>query len=118
MSRGLAVLFSAAIAVITILACGMAGAVPLVPNEKPDDTWHVTGTVFASALSEDGQTLYIGGRFTRVRENPPGVAGPEVVVSNVAAIDVKTGAAVSTWAPKVTGDKAVVRALEVQGDRV
>jgi hypothetical protein len=118
MSRGLGVLFAVTIAAMAIPASGMAGAALLVPNEKPDDTWHVTGTVFASALSEDGQTLYVGGRFTRVRENPPGVAGPELVVSNVAAIDVRTGAAVRTWAPKVTGDKAVVRALEVQGDRV
>jgi hypothetical protein len=118
MSRGLVVLFSMVAAAVTVLAAGMAGAIPLVPSETPDDTWHVTGTVFTSALSDDGETLYVGGRFTRVRENPPGVAGPDVVVSNVAAIDVDSGDAVSSWTPKVTGDGAVVRALEVQGDTV
>jgi hypothetical protein len=74
--------------------------------------------VFASALSPDGDTLYIGGKFTTVRENPPGVAGASVAVSNVAAIDVATGDAVNTWTPRVTGDNAVVRSLAVKGGKV
>jgi hypothetical protein len=48
----------------------------LALGTTPDRTWNANGTVFATALSEDGSTLYIGGKFTRVRENPPGIPGP------------------------------------------
>jgi hypothetical protein len=89
-----------------------------VENETPARTWNTNGTVWDTQLSEDGKTLYIGGKFTRVRENPPGVAGASVAVSNVAAIDVATGTAVRTWTPQVTGTGAFVRSLAVKGDRV
>src|ERR687893_377675 len=88
-------------------------------RETPDKTWNTNGTVFDTELSDDGSTLYIGGRFGSVRENPPGVAGRSFAVSNVAAIDVATGEAISGWNPKVTGGTSpVVRALEVEGDKV
>jgi hypothetical protein len=87
-------------------------------SETPDRTWNTNGTVFDTQLSEDGNILYIGGKFTRVRENPPGVAGASVVVSNVAAIDVATGTAVRTWTPQVSGTGAVVQSLAVKDDRV
>ncbi len=87
-------------------------------SETPDRTWNTNGTVFDTQLSEDGKTLYIGGKFTRVRENPPGVAGASVAVSNVAAIDVATGTAVRSWTPQVSGDGAVVQSLAVKDDRV
>jgi hypothetical protein len=75
--------------------------------------------VRATALSEDGSTLYIGGKFTSVRENPSGESGASVDVSNVAAIDVATGAAIPTWTPQVTGgDSASVHALAVKDGRV
>ncbi len=89
-----------------------------VENETPTQTWNTNGTVFDTQLSEDGNTLYIGGKFTRVRENPPGVSGASVVVSNVAAIDVASGNAVRTWTPQVTGDGSVVQSLAVKDDRV
>ena len=87
-------------------------------RETPERTWNTNGTVFDTELSADGDTLYIGGKFTTVRENPPGVAGASVAVSNVAAIDVATGDAVNTWTPRVTGDGAVVRSLAVKGGKV
>jgi hypothetical protein len=91
-------------------------------TDRPDSgTWNAAGTVFATALSEDGGTLYIGGKFTRVRENPPGIPGDSVEVSNVAAIDVATGAALKSWTPQVTGTDehpAIVRSLAVKDGKV
>src|SRR5215210_3410408 len=89
------------VAVATVLAVGVAGAAPFVPSQTPDNTWNVSGTVFDTALSEDGETLYIGGKFTKVRKNPPGTPGTTLAVNNVAAIDVDTGAAIASWNPKV-----------------
>jgi hypothetical protein len=90
-------------------------------RETPDDTWMTNGNVYAQALSADGETLYIGGKFNRLRENPPGAPGGAIAVNNVAAIDADTGTPVRGWRPAVTGDASnspVVRALEVRGGRV
>ena len=47
----------------------IVGASPaLALTERPDDTYMTNGEVYATALSEDGNTLYIGGKFSRVRE--------------------------------------------------
>jgi hypothetical protein len=70
----------------------------------PEKTWNTNGTVFDTALSPDGKTLYIGGRFTVVRENPAGQPGDAVSVRNLAAIDVATGTVIRGWRPQVTGD--------------
>ena len=72
------------------------------------------GKVYATALSGDGKVLYIGGEFTEVRQK----SGVSRKVSNVAAINVKTGAAISTWRPKVTGRDAVVRSLALKNGKV
>lgn len=101
-----------------MLLIGTPPADALVPRELPEHTWNTNGTVFDTELSADGKTLYVGGKFTRVRENPPGVAGRSIAVNSVAAIDVATGEAISAWNPKVTGGSATVRALEIAGDRV
>jgi hypothetical protein len=117
MCRRLALVVLTAV-LATVLAVGTAGAGPYVPSETPDDTWMTNGTVFTSALSEDGKTLYIGGKFNRVLQNPPGQSGPKITVSGLAAIDVQTGNAIGSWTPTVTGGKAVVRSLEVKGNKV
>jgi hypothetical protein len=70
----------------------------------PEKTWNTNGTVFDTALSPDGKTLYLGGRFTAVRENPAGQPGEAVSVRNLAAIDVATGSVIRGWRPQVTGD--------------
>jgi hypothetical protein len=111
---------------VSMLVAVAASAIAVAPpahadiavRETPDHTWNTNGTVFDTELSEDGSTLYIGGKFTRVRENPPGVAGRSFAVNSVAAIDVSTGEAISSWNPKVTGGTATVRALELEGDKV
>jgi hypothetical protein len=112
---GLAVLVAVAASAIGV---ALPAHAVTATRETPDRTWNTNGTVFDTELSEDGSTLYIGGKFTRVRENPPGVAGRSFAVNSVAAIDVATGEAISTWNPKVTGGNAKVRALEVEGGKV
>lgn len=97
-------------ALMTIQA--IVGASPaLALSERPDDTHMTNGKVYASALSESGKTLYIGGKFNRVKETRSGGSTVGRAVSNVAAINVKTGALIQTWRPQVTGDGAVVRSL-------
>ena len=93
--------------------------------ETPDKTWATNGTVFDTALSDDGKTLYVAGRFSAVRENPPGQAGDKVGRKNLAAIDVATGEVIRTWKPEATGivdsagtDNSVVRAIEVENGKV
>ena len=82
--------------------------------ETPDNTYMTNGKVYATALSEDRKVLYIGGEFTEVRQR----SGVSYKVSNVAAINVKTGAAIRTWRPKVSGEEAVVRSLAVKNGKV
>jgi hypothetical protein len=105
---------------LAVLAGGMViqailGASPaLALSERPDDTYMTNGKVYATALSVDGDVLYIGGEFTRVGQK----SGSSFTVKNVAAINVKTGAAIRTWRPEVTGHEAVVRALAVKNGKV
>jgi hypothetical protein len=82
--------------------------------------WTTNGIVYDQALSEDGETLYIGGKFTQVRP-PAGTAGQALAVGRVAAIDVDTGVPIRTWNPNVTsndGTTPVVRSLAAKNGRV
>src|SRR5215211_5781104 len=91
------------------------GASPaLALSETPGNTYMTNGKVYATALSGDRKVLYIGGEFTEVRQK----SGVSYKVSNVAAINVKTGAAIRTWRPKVSGEEAVVRSLAVKNGKV
>jgi hypothetical protein len=100
-------------AVIVIQA--ILGASPAMAlSETPDNTYMTNGKVFATALSGDGKVLYIGGEFTEVKQK----SGGSFTVNNVAAINVKTGAAIHTWRPDVTGSNAVVRSLAVKNGKV
>lgn len=89
-------------------------------RETPDSTWMTNGNVYATAVSEDGETLYIGGKFKQVREKPAGQGGRVVAVNNVAAIDMDTGAAISSWKPAVTSSASSlsVRSLAVKNGQV
>ena len=116
--KGRLVLALAAVAAVLVIQVLFGASPALALNERPDDTYMTNGEVYATALSGDRKTLYIGGKFSRVRENPSGEPGISRPVSNVAAIDVKTGAAIRTWRPQVTGEGAVVRSLAVKNGRV
>ena len=50
-------------AVMLLLAAASAQA---APPDKPANTWVTNGSVFAMAPSADGNTLYLGGSFTRL----------------------------------------------------
>ena len=113
------------LSVLALLAAqvlvGSSSALAAGWPETPDDTWMTNGTVFDTALSPDGRTLYVGGRFSVVRENPSGQPGATVSVRNLAAIEVATGNVIREWRPQVTGDTSVnpvVRAIEVRDGRV
>src|SRR5829696_4140647 len=107
----------AAVAAVAVTPSAHA-AVGLRPT--PDQTWMTNGNVYAQALSADKKTLYIGGKFTQLRENPVGQGGKVFSVNNVAAIDVATGTPIRKWHPSVNnGDAATeVRALAVMNRRV
>ena len=93
-----------------------------VVNNVPQPCWMANGKVYASALSEDGKILYIGGKFKQLRDKPPGQTGAKTLaVNNVAAINVATGAPITGWKPNVAGDASVVpevRALTAKNGRV
>ena len=104
-------------ALITIQAI-ISASPALAMTERPHDTDMTNGEVYATALSEDGETLYIGGKFTRVKDKRSDGITVGRATNNLAAIDVRTGNMIRTWRPKVTGDPAVVRSLAVKDSRV
>src|SRR5918992_1571830 len=79
-----------------------------LPSETPDTTWHLNGPAWA--IVKAGDTIYIGGRFTQLRENPLNEEGGQVKnVGNLAAIDATTGApAPGVEVPKFTGTGSIV----------
>jgi chitodextrinase len=78
----------------------MAPRATAMPTEKPDESWGTNGRV--SAIVQIGNTVYIGGKFTELRED--GGAGPGVLSrSNLAAFDATTGEP-TDWAPKADGE--------------
>jgi hypothetical protein len=102
------------LAAVMVIQAVLCASPALALSEAPDNTYMTNGKVYATALSGDGKVLYIGGEFTEVRQR----SGVSHKVSNVAAINVKTGAAILTWRPKVSGKDAVVRSLAVKNGKV
>lgn len=81
----------------------------------PDTTWRTNGKVYA--LARFGDTLYLGGKFSRV-VSPDGTQ--EITARNVAAFDMATGTPISSFSAAVTNTTATgapwVRALDVSPD--
>jgi hypothetical protein len=111
--------------VITVIAGAIGTIAPAASaalSNTPDPTWMTNGIVYAIVRS--GDRIYVGGRFTSVRSCPPGQAcgaGNTMKVSNVAALDATTGAAIKTWKPAVTGDGTpitTVYALAATGGKI
>ncbi len=126
MRRSLSVLctgliMAAAVVASAILVASPAHAAVGLRERAAPNAWMTNGIVYASALSEDGETLYVGGKFSSVRENPTGSGGETLAVTNVAAMDVDTGLPVGTWKPAVTSDDGThpaVRALAAKDGKV
>ncbi len=67
-------------------------------SNTPDPTWMTDGPVYA--LTHIGNTVYLGGRFSQVRQKPLKQGGPFVNVDDLAGVDATTGAPVEpTWDP-------------------
>ena len=97
---------------LTGLVLALAGLV-VVPAEaayspQPRETWSANSVVFAVATH--GDRVYIGGRFTNVRNV---ATGQTVKRSRVAAFDATTGQLITSFNPTVNGD---VRAIAVSDD--
>ena len=112
--NGRLILTLSVLAAVMVILAILDASPALALSETPDNTYMTNGKVYASALSGDGGRLYIGGEFTEVRQR----SGVGRKVSNLAAINVQTGAAISTWRPKVSGNDAVVRSLAVKDGKV
>ena len=110
-----ALTFALAAGVVATIAAAPAAATLSV---HADDTWQVNGVVFAVVRS--GNTIYLGGEFTRVSACNPETSCPtkSLAVSNLAAIDATSGAAVTSFHPMVTGSDSTVYALAAFGGKL
>ena len=109
---GRLVLALAALAAMMALQATLGASPATAITERPGDTAMTNGEVYASALSENGGTLYIGGKFNRVKETRSDGTTVGRAVSNVAAINLATGDLVRSWRPRVSG--GAVRSLAVE----
>jgi hypothetical protein len=85
-------------------------AAPAVAQTVDADMWVPNGPVFA--VVRQGNTIYIGGRFTSVG---PANGGASVTRRSLAAFDATTGA-LTSWNPSATGGE--VDAMAVSGNTV
>jgi hypothetical protein len=108
-----------------VVAFALTAASPAsatIANGRADSTWMTNGNVFATA--QYGNVLFIGGDFTSVRSSPPGTPSTIIKLNNLAAINMTTGAAISSFHPSVTENdftpttKGLVRSLAIVGDKL
>jgi PQQ-like domain len=103
-----------AIAVLTTIVSTPAFAI----SDNPDETWMTNGQI--RAMVRHGKYLYIGGKFSQVRDSTnPGPRG-KFSAMNLARINVSTGRGDRSWTPNVvasTSDPAV-HALTVARGKV
>src|SRR5215210_105838 len=113
----LVLILAAMVAIQAIVLASPALAI----TERPGNTDMTNGEVYATALSENGDTLFIAGKFTRVKDRRSDGVIVGRAATNLAALDAETGDMIQTWRPQVTGDvgaPAVVRSLAVKDGRV
>jgi hypothetical protein len=103
------------VACIVVLTLSLGLPWALAAGEIADPTWMTNGRVYA--LAQNGDTLYIGGAFTRLLP-PSGSSASPIAVSNLAAISVSTGEPIVGWAPVAGGSGAKVRAIAVRAGKV
>jgi hypothetical protein len=98
--------FAQSLVVAALLALTMvvtaAPAQALVPA-TPDTSWGTNGTVWT--VAHIGEVVYVGGRFTEVREKLPGTGGAVIPAKNLAAFDAVTGEPLD-WTPRATGNSS------------
>ena len=101
---------------VTIAIASLAGsATPASAafDNTPDTTWMTNGIVYS--VVQEGNRIYVGGKFQSLRRCPPGVtcAGGTIKTVNVGALDATTGDGIKTFKVTVGGDGATVYALAV-----
>ena len=117
------------VAAVALSAAYAPAASAIVLEEQQDlGVWNLDGPagsgIWGSALYTSpahGDVLFVGGKFTRAREFPPGTAGGGVLngLSGLAAFDMDTGAPLGGFKPLVTAvgtQRNEVHALAVVGD--
>jgi hypothetical protein len=111
MNRTLARLVVLAVAMSTVIALAQPAYALSI---TPDHTWGVDKKVFA--LAKSGNVMFVGGTFKKA-VNPN---GQTVAVANLIAVNITTGAYISTFTPSVlytaTTAKPEVDALAVSSD--
>ncbi len=109
---------SRALALVTLLsAFVLAGAAtPAFALSTTADVgpWMTNGHVYTSV--QLGNTLYVGGTFTKVRDQASG--GTDYAVNNLGAFDITTGAGIPSFAPQVLNSlgTAAVRSVALSTD--
>jgi hypothetical protein len=115
--RGRSVVSVVLAAAMFIVVAALPASASLLPT--PDTTWMTNGQIRAMVIS--GNYLYIGGKFTEVRQLPVNTTGGSwFAASNLARIDLSTGAGDPSWTPLVTTDVTTpaVYSLAAIGDQI
>jgi trimeric autotransporter adhesin len=99
---------SGLVALALAALCLVATPAGAAYDEVPRQSWSANGTVYAIAVS--GGRVYIGGRFTRLKNT---YTGEVVNRSRLAAFDATTGRLITSFAPSADDD---VLALAVSSD--
>ena len=91
----------ATMALTLLVASGVALA---LPSETPDQTPMVNGTV--RAIEQVGTNIWVGGKFTQVKQRDGTVVDPDV--SNLAVFDSETNQYENINLPKLGGTDSEV----------
>src|SRR6478735_8950999 len=111
--RGMSVKRLALVVLAAVGALAATTSPAFALSATADTTWMTNGKVFA--LARSGNTLYVGGKYTR-QLSPDGLT--KIKVKSLSRYDATTGDAIPGWAPKITqdGKAGTVRALAVSAD--
>jgi len=105
--------------VTVTLAEGTALADVVVPlSQTADTTWHTNGMV--RAIAQVGERVYLGGRFTELRERSiQKTGGATIAVANLGVLDATSGIGLSGFAPVVSGaTNPTIYAMAVWNERL
>ncbi|CAA9356027.1 MAG: hypothetical protein AVDCRST_MAG34-2095 [uncultured Nocardioidaceae bacterium] len=96
---------AACVAIALAATGGWLAPADAAPTTQPAPSWVPNGTVYA--VAHVGNVVYLGGKFTALRDP---ATGAQVARARVAALDATTGALIRDWNPGANG---VVRAIAV-----
>ncbi len=106
--RAVIILAAMAVSVFAVGSVAWADHVPISSSptisETPDQTYMTNGRVWS--IVRHGDHIYVGGKFTRVRQTPSGVGS--FAATNLARFDATTGVADKSWTPDVTGSDTTI----------